>query len=99
LLAPLAAIFAGLPPSSSELAERKSVFHHLLLQNGGANIAESVYLVVARCERQREKSTKETTPRAVFDCSLRSLRLALAAPAWLSAAARFPSAVFLLAAT
>jgi hypothetical protein len=75
------------------------VFHHLLLQNGGANIAESVYFVVARCERQRAKSTKETTPRAVFDCSLRSLRLALAAPAWLSAAARFPSAVFLLAAT
>jgi hypothetical protein len=31
----------GLPPSSSELAERKSLFRHLLLQIGGANIAES----------------------------------------------------------
>jgi hypothetical protein len=27
-----------LPPSSSELAERKALFYHLLLQNGGANI-------------------------------------------------------------
>jgi hypothetical protein len=32
LLAPLAAMFAGLPPSSSAL------FRHLLLQLGGANI-------------------------------------------------------------
>jgi hypothetical protein len=38
LLAPLAAMFAGLPPSSSELSKRKSVFRHLLLQIGGANI-------------------------------------------------------------
>jgi len=35
---PLAAMFAGLPPSSSELPERRSVFRHLLLQIGGANI-------------------------------------------------------------
>jgi hypothetical protein len=28
-------MFAGLPPSSSELTERKSVFRHLLLQIGG----------------------------------------------------------------
>jgi len=38
LLAPLAAMFAGLPPSSSELSKRKSVFRYLLLQIGGANI-------------------------------------------------------------
>jgi hypothetical protein len=31
-------MFAGLPPSSSEMTERKSVFRHLLLQIGGANI-------------------------------------------------------------
>jgi hypothetical protein len=31
-------MFAGLPPSSSDLTERKSVFRHLLLQIGGANI-------------------------------------------------------------
>jgi hypothetical protein len=35
---PLAAMFAGLPPSSSELTERKALFCHLLLQIGGANI-------------------------------------------------------------
>jgi len=35
---PLAAMFAGLPPSSSELSERKALFRHLLLQIGGANI-------------------------------------------------------------
>jgi hypothetical protein len=40
LLARLAAIFAGLPPSSSDLAERKSVVRHLLLQIGGANIVK-----------------------------------------------------------
>jgi hypothetical protein len=32
-------MFAGLPPSSSEeMTERKSMFRHLLLQIGGANI-------------------------------------------------------------
>jgi hypothetical protein len=31
-------MFAGLPPSSSELSERKALFRHLLLQIGGANI-------------------------------------------------------------
>jgi hypothetical protein len=36
--APLAAMFAGLPLYSSDLSERKSVFHHLLLQISGANI-------------------------------------------------------------
>jgi hypothetical protein len=36
---PLAAMFAGLRPSSSELTERKALFRHLLLQIGGANIA------------------------------------------------------------
>jgi hypothetical protein len=35
---PLAAMFAGLPPSSSELTKRKTLFRHLLLQIGGANI-------------------------------------------------------------
>jgi hypothetical protein len=39
LLAALAAMFAGLPPSSADLAERKALFRHLLLQIGGANIA------------------------------------------------------------
>jgi hypothetical protein len=34
----LAAMFAGLPPSSSELTDRKALFRHLLLQIGGANI-------------------------------------------------------------
>jgi hypothetical protein len=38
LLASLAAMFAGLPPSSSELTERKALFRQLLLQIGGANI-------------------------------------------------------------
>jgi hypothetical protein len=41
-------MFARLPPSSSELAERKSMFSHLLLQIGGANSAESAYFVVTR---------------------------------------------------
>jgi hypothetical protein len=31
-------MFAWLPPSSSDLAERKALFRHLLLQIGGANI-------------------------------------------------------------
>jgi hypothetical protein len=35
---PLAAMFAWLPPPSSELTERKALFRHLLLQIGGANI-------------------------------------------------------------
>jgi hypothetical protein len=35
---PLAAMFAGLPPSSSKMVERKGVVRHLLLQIGGANI-------------------------------------------------------------
>src|SRR5829696_6351660 len=38
LLAPLAVMFAGLPPSWSELTKRKSIVRHLLLQIGGANI-------------------------------------------------------------
>ena len=33
-------MFAGLPPSSSDLAERKNVVRSLLLQNGGANIED-----------------------------------------------------------
>jgi hypothetical protein len=37
---PLAATFAWLPPSSSELTERKALFRHLLLQIGGANIED-----------------------------------------------------------
>jgi hypothetical protein len=41
LLAALAAMFARLPPSSSYLAERKSVVPPLLLQIGGANIENS----------------------------------------------------------
>jgi hypothetical protein len=41
-------MFAGLPPSSSELAERKALLRHLLPQNGGANIGESAYFVVVR---------------------------------------------------
>jgi len=36
---PLAAMFAGLPPSSSDPTERKSVCRQLLLPIGGANIA------------------------------------------------------------
>jgi hypothetical protein len=42
-------MFAGLPPPSSELTERKSAVPHLLLQIGGANIA---YLIArsARCD-------------------------------------------------
>jgi hypothetical protein len=32
-------MFAGQSPSSSDLAERKGVFRRLLLQIGGANIA------------------------------------------------------------
>jgi hypothetical protein len=31
-------MFAGLPPSSSELTDGKALFRHLLLQIGGANI-------------------------------------------------------------
>jgi hypothetical protein len=34
-------MFAELPPSSSELTERKALFRHLLLQIGGANIEKS----------------------------------------------------------
>jgi len=32
-------MFARKPPSSSDLAERKALFRHLLLQIGGANLA------------------------------------------------------------
>jgi len=32
-------MFVGLPPSLSDLAEREIVFRRLLLQIGGANIA------------------------------------------------------------
>ena len=35
-------MFARLPPSSSDLAERKALFRHLLLQIGGANIEKLV---------------------------------------------------------
>jgi hypothetical protein len=35
---PLAAMFARLPPSSSEMTERKALLRHLLLQISGANI-------------------------------------------------------------
>jgi hypothetical protein len=38
LLASLAAMFARKPPSSSDPAERKALFRHLLLQIGGANL-------------------------------------------------------------
>jgi hypothetical protein len=31
-------MLAGLPPSSSDLTERKALFRHLLLRIGGANI-------------------------------------------------------------
>jgi hypothetical protein len=41
-------MFAGLPPSSSDLAERKALFRQLLLQIGGANIKKSAAAVVAR---------------------------------------------------
>jgi hypothetical protein len=41
-------MFAWLPPSSSELTERKALFRHLLLQIGGANIENSPRLVVRR---------------------------------------------------
>jgi hypothetical protein len=41
-------MFARLPPSSSELTERKALFGNLLLQTGGANIAQAAYFVVAR---------------------------------------------------
>jgi hypothetical protein len=35
-------MFARLPPSSSDLTERKALFRHLLLQVGGANIEKLV---------------------------------------------------------
>jgi len=42
-------MFAGLPPSSSELANGKALFRQLLLQIGGANIKKSAAAaVVAR---------------------------------------------------
>jgi len=41
-------MFAGLPPSSSELANGKALFRQLLLQIGDANIKKSAAAVVAR---------------------------------------------------
>jgi hypothetical protein len=47
---PLAAMFAGLPPSSSEMTERKTLFRHLLLQIGGTNIG--IRLLRRRSQRK-----------------------------------------------
>jgi len=41
-------MFAGLPPSSSELANGKALFRQLLLQIGGANIKKSAAVVARR---------------------------------------------------
>src|SRR5688572_33472698 len=48
LLAPLAAMFAGLPPSSSDLAERKSVVPPSPPADRRRVHRESAYFVVAR---------------------------------------------------
>jgi hypothetical protein len=54
LLAPLAAMFAGLPPSSSDLPERKSVVPPSPPQIGGANIDNQPYFVVGRGRNRSE---------------------------------------------
>jgi hypothetical protein len=78
-------MFAWLPPSSSDLAERKNVFRHHLLQIGGANIANP-----PTSSSLAEETTPPLAPpqhggarfsdarsclallahRALFDCSL-----------------------------
>src|SRR4029450_12037286 len=92
LLAALAAMFASLPPSSSYLAERKSVVPPLLLQIGGANIENpplssslgegtTPLLALPPCGGARFPTLAVRfcallAHRAMFDCSLRSLRIA-----------------------
>jgi hypothetical protein len=62
-------MFAGLPPSSSELTERKSVVPSSPLQIGGAKIEEPPCSSTL-AEEERLGSLR-------LHCSLRSLRLAL----------------------
>jgi hypothetical protein len=67
-------MFAGLPPSSSDLAERKALFRHLLQQIGGANI-----------ENPPPSLAKERTP-LLAPPPVGSPRhmLALLGPAWVA---------------
>jgi hypothetical protein len=62
-------MFAGLPPSSSALTERKALFRHLLLQIGGANIGSP--------PTSSSLGDEKHVPSLRVHCSLRSLRLAL----------------------
>jgi hypothetical protein len=57
-------MFAGLPPSSSELTERKALFRHLLLQIGGANIG---------IRRRRRRSQRKNASAPSFSVRRRAI--------------------------
>jgi hypothetical protein len=57
-------MFAGLPPSSSDLAERKALFRHLLLQIGGANI-ENPAPSSSLAEEERLRFSSSVRRRAI----------------------------------
>ncbi len=87
MLAPLAAMFAGKPPSSSNPTKRLCCrfspvlesFRRLLLQIGGANIAGRGSRLHARLLRRRSQTIKRVCSLRIH-CSLRSLRLAPVSP-------------------
>jgi hypothetical protein len=57
-------MFTGLPPSSSDLAERKALFRHLLLQIGGANI-ENPAPSSSLAEEERLRSSSSSSSSSV----------------------------------
>jgi hypothetical protein len=66
-------MFAGLPPPSSDLAERKALFRHLLLQIGGANIGEPAYFVVVGRRLSVSTHSSSVRRRAIADARSSSL--------------------------
>jgi hypothetical protein len=67
LLAPLAAMFAWLPPSSSELAERKSVVPPHPPADRRREHRESVAVVVARGGKNASARSSSVRRRAIPD--------------------------------
>jgi len=53
-------MFAGLPPSSSELANGKALFRQLLLQIGDANIKKSAAAAAAVVARRGKNASART---------------------------------------
>jgi hypothetical protein len=61
-------MFAWLPPSSSDLAERKALFRHLLLQIGGANIENPPTSSSGRRGNNASAPSSSARRCAIFRC-------------------------------